>query len=400
MALITDIHWYPQTRIALFTVEHTIGENQSRTLMQVNTSTGVVTRLADMTPSQSLFVSSRIPMAFVYTEATNKAAAKITQSENGQLDDVSTIRFYSPQGTRPAIRLSEEIGVPNWMPDDKSLYAVKRSVAMVDGKRTIQKQYSLLDLKTGQITHPDKLPLLSNQEEIAPDKKNVLEDRKNWQIAFATEDAMVSKGNGKPESLPALWIRPSITEETSRVTDSTPIAKSLASNAPVPFSANDMLTTDSLLVATNAEEAGFLLGKNTAALLFIREGVLCAAPIFRMPSDDFARRMRTVQRTVTMSNAKQIGLGIFMYSQDYDGNLPQPGSAVSNVSHSLYPYIKNKNTFTNPTSGEFGFTYSYKGNTSLSSIEKPETTPLGYLSGAGGHAVIWGDGHVTWEDNP
>ena len=63
------------------------------------------------------------------------------------------------------------------------------------------------------------------------------------------------------------------------------------------------------------------------------------------------------------------------------------------------PYLKNPSVFENPGTGDNGFVYSYGGPTGLAQITSPATTQLGYVSGPGGRAIIWADGHVTWVES-
>jgi len=81
----------------------------------------------------------------------------------------------------------------------------------------------------------------------------------------------------------------------------------------------------------------------------------------------FARARENARRASCMSNLKQIGLGIMMYTQDYDEKLPKnavvDGASVpfeSNASysgathlwwHMIYPYVKNTQVFVCPSSG-------------------------------------------------
>jgi prepilin-type processing-associated H-X9-DG protein len=87
-----------------------------------------------------------------------------------------------------------------------------------------------------------------------------------------------------------------------------------------------------------------------------------------------------------MSDARQVGLGLLMYVQDYDERYPSPdhfsGGAVG-------PYIKNESVFE-------GFNYVYPGE-SITQVTKPAETAMGYIVGPGGRAVVYVDGHVMWE---
>ncbi len=69
----------------------------------------------------------------------------------------------------------------------------------------------------------------------------------------------------------------------------------------------------------------------------------------------FARARENARRTSCASNLKQIGLGMTMYVQDYDGVLP---SAYNNLvvpyakwMDMIYPYMKNEWVFNCPSAG-------------------------------------------------
>lgn len=67
----------------------------------------------------------------------------------------------------------------------------------------------------------------------------------------------------------------------------------------------------------------------------------------------FARARENARRSSCMSNMKQIGLGIIMYSQDFDGKLLRYTAAPSETSASpltqVLPYIKNGQIFRCPS---------------------------------------------------
>jgi hypothetical protein len=88
---------------------------------------------------------------------------------------------------------------------------------------------------------------------------------------------------------------------------------------------------------------------------------------------------------VVLSNAKQLGLAALMYAQDYDEVLP----TGDGINGKLAPYLKNESLFD-------GFTYTFGGG-SLSGIDKPAETELGFVTGPGGRAIIFIDGHVKWK---
>ncbi len=69
----------------------------------------------------------------------------------------------------------------------------------------------------------------------------------------------------------------------------------------------------------------------------------------------FARARENARRTACLSNLKQIGLGIAMYTQDYDERLvsyayPNPlGTVIYGYQVALHPYVKNYQLYVCPS---------------------------------------------------
>lgn len=81
------------------------------------------------------------------------------------------------------------------------------------------------------------------------------------------------------------------------------------------------------------------------------------------------------ERTVALSNAKQIALATIMYANDYDNVLPYVQQTASAV-EVLQPYIRNKESFNSPTKGgRFLFNMNLAG-VLTSDIQNPALTPL------------------------
>ncbi len=147
------------------------------------------------------------------------------------------------------------------------------------------------------------------------------------------------------------------------------------------------------LVVADADRAHF--SPDGAAVLYVSEGAAWAVPLERRPKAEVLAAIREAQKAVTISNAKQLGLALIMYSQDYDDRLPPSGDSVKNA---LLPYLKNESLFQNPATGGDEFVFSYDGGP-LNSLSDPSRTLMGFLNGPGGRAVIYADGHVMWEMN-
>jgi prepilin-type N-terminal cleavage/methylation domain-containing protein/prepilin-type processing-associated H-X9-DG protein len=85
----------------------------------------------------------------------------------------------------------------------------------------------------------------------------------------------------------------------------------------------------------------------------------------------FAQAREKARQTACLSNMKQVGLGLQMYTQDYDETLP-PANTVSNFGEpnalpnflgAIIPYTRNRNVFYCPSSVDatsVGYDKSYK----------------------------------------
>lgn len=89
----------------------------------------------------------------------------------------------------------------------------------------------------------------------------------------------------------------------------------------------------------------------------------------------FARARENARRASCLSNLKQIGLGVMMYAQDYDGTFPYSRMNDTGVSimwwETLQPYIKSTQVFTCPSSRHDGQTALNYG---MNRLVAPETS--------------------------
>lgn len=97
----------------------------------------------------------------------------------------------------------------------------------------------------------------------------------------------------------------------------------------------------------------------------------------------------------SVTNLKQLGLGLVQYNQDYDEMFP-PMQSIAIAKKAIYPYIKSDAIFQHPVTHE-----PYRPNTSLSGhslaeIDAPASTVAYYEASAtnGLRAVLFVDGHV------
>ena len=103
----------------------------------------------------------------------------------------------------------------------------------------------------------------------------------------------------------------------------------------------------------------------------------------------------TPEQQETLSNAKQLGLGMIMYASDWDDLMPyvQDTNAAYVVTH---PYLKNRDIVKtkNPAGGFLRFNMSLAG-VDHKAIPEPANTPLYYDSEAwpdGSRIVVFADG--------
>lgn len=125
------------------------------------------------------------------------------------------------------------------------------------------------------------------------------------------------------------------------------------------------------------------------AVWYISQGAAWVAPLRKLSRQQYDALYREKVQETAVSYAKQIGLALLMYVQDYDETFP-PNVDVQSA---LLPYLKDDRFFNLP-----GTNFFYLMNMeSLASIEKPTETMVGYIQTPYGRAVIWADGHVTWQ---
>ena len=121
------------------------------------------------------------------------------------------------------------------------------------------------------------------------------------------------------------------------------------------------------------------------AVAYVGQGSAFVRPLVKVSREAFEKARIAALKTIAISNAKQVGLGLLMYSADSDDAFPGAGADIRNV---IGPYVKNDRLFD-------GFNYTFGGGNAMS-VEKPAETALGYVSGPGGRAVVYVDGHVKW----
>ncbi len=138
------------------------------------------------------------------------------------------------------------------------------------------------------------------------------------------------------------------------------------------------------LVAADAEWAA--LSPTGSAVAYRSGESLCVRLIVEVPRAALEAAREAARRAVALSNAKQCGLAVMMYAQDHGEVLPGQGDDIGSL---LTPY------FQNPTPLD-GFVYTFAGG-ALSGVQSPAETEMGYVTGPGGRAIVYVDGHAKWK---
>jgi hypothetical protein len=126
----------------------------------------------------------------------------------------------------------------------------------------------------------------------------------------------------------------------------------------------------------------------TADAVFYVDGGIAKVRALVALSDDQKKGLYDALKHEALSNAKQAGLGLLMYSNDYDGVLPPAGTFDI-----VDPYLKNQDVMDD-------FMYTPPGDLGTTNMQNPASTILGYIDGPDGRAIVYGDGHVIWSSGP
>ena len=123
------------------------------------------------------------------------------------------------------------------------------------------------------------------------------------------------------------------------------------------------------------------------------------------------------QQTASLSNLKQIAVGIMLYAKDHNEVLPDADQWVDQI----MPYVKTESVFRDPSAPDQKWSYAFNSNLSgvtLSDLDSPAATVLLFESDAdkkndsgegdsvpapGRHSkgtdYAFADGHVKWLDD-
>jgi hypothetical protein len=131
----------------------------------------------------------------------------------------------------------------------------------------------------------------------------------------------------------------------------------------------------------SADSSWSALSPKGDGVLYIANRSAWVAPLIRLSRSKFDGLIRQA----AMQDAKHVGLALAMYTQDYDEKFPLSDHFTGGA---VYPYMKDKGVAE-------GFNYQYPGE-NLKDVQKPSEMSMGYISGPGGRAVVYVDGHVKW----
>lgn len=139
---------------------------------------------------------------------------------------------------------------------------------------------------------------------------------------------------------------------------------------------------NSLSRSTSTQSRGFTLIELLVVIAII---AILAAILFPV----FAQAKMAAKKATSVSNSKQIGLGMLMYAGDYDDNFPMlehgaPYSYINTWPELVQPYIKNWQIFRDPADGQANDN-TYRSNWGLpaNATQKDLDTARGYGSSYG-----------------
>jgi hypothetical protein len=239
------------------------------------------------------------------------------------------------------------LGLPRWSADGTRLILTNFVLPKNDqGQGILQKATDYaLDVRTGQLTEqatqtgfrPEDAPTLATEE-----------------FRLKRSSSLIQEGNSRATISP-LWLESTQKGAETRV-----------------------------LIAADAEWAA--LSPRGDAVLYLAHGVASVAPLVTFSRELFIQARNAALKAVAISNGKQLGLAAIIYSQKNGDRLPGADQPVA----ALLREVVNVDALYE------GFVYTFSGG-SLAEVAEPSKTLLGYVTGPGGRAEIFVDGHVTWK---
>ncbi len=422
MGVLPQAAWLPGTTNVLLTVgtmRGTAGTSEPAaeraSLLLFSAATGATRTLLTMNSNPSSREAE--PEGFYFQVSRTQPVAAVMGARTG--DDgaaIPTVRALRRNGTLgPVVRVPERTFLNGFSRDGTQIYFATFGAYDKETKKRNPTTYSALSVNgtSGTLTPLDKQPQVvavqGDESEEAVPAPGAGEDAPPIRLvaAPATLTRAQSRQNVRP-----VWL------ERADEPAATPPVPAAVTNKPAPAKTTPALLLAAAdleppraLVTADCDDAplttgqtfqqtrsrwpngtpvlsvnGALLLPDASAVLYRAGGVLYAVPILRMDKAVFLEARRRAQRITIISNAKQLGLGLMMYTQDYDEMYP----SGEGINDKVNPYVKNESLFQN-------FVYTFGGGP-MAGIDQPATTIIGYVTGPGGRANIFADGHVKWQD--
>ena len=314
----------------------------TRTVVKINLANASLTtiRTTSVTDAEDLLVSPTKP---IYVEIASQRNRPIDAT--GLKTDVTYSIFDLSGKPMKSGKASFKGSATfyDWTSDGANVIGALRSLKAVGAKPTTTKL--VINTTTGELNETQET-LHSYQEDLP---------KPGIGLAVTASEAKLNKSS---KSFNSLWIR------SSSVSDQPPVLLSPSVTGQV-WMANDCTT-----------------------VAYVTEGQLFACDVAKVGLDAFLKAKAAAQIEIATSNAKQVALGVMIYSTDCDDFAPlQDG-----FQDSIYPYVKNRDVLE-------GFVYTFKGG-SLSDVKDPASTEMGYIAVPGGRVVAYVDSHVKFVPNP
>ncbi|MBS1713597.1 MAG: hypothetical protein JST30_04600 [Armatimonadetes bacterium] len=141
------------------------------------------------------------------------------------------------------------------------------------------------------------------------------------------------------------------------------------------------------LVAADCSGPHFL-APDMSFVAYVSGGRLFRSEILKGDYEIFRQAKLAAERTVALSNAKQVALAALLFASDNKDRLPGTGE----FSSSVMPYLKNDRLLD-------GFVWTFQGG-NISDVKEPAKTEIGYITVPGGRCVAYVDGHARYVKDP
>lgn len=118
---------------------------------------------------------------------------------------------------------------------------------------------------------------------------------------------------------------------------------------------------------------------------YTNQGLALVSELVPVPLAIYEQAKAARERSEKLTQAKQVATGFLIYSADNDDILPSNRADWQTL---IAPYLRNNKLLE-------GFVYSFRGG-SLTDVENPSQTELGFISMPGGRIVAYVDSSVRW----